>query len=506
MRNLSDHFPVEDSPMNARPQMANGDDHPQMESPMNHDDTHTYGDNTLGGHPTNEENASMTKTPTAAANGACADSIHSEYVAAKERLEAAQAAHKQRLREIKDDKSLKIKSIPSLEELRDERVRLSEQVLHHKDEQDSLALDIEGLEGAAEVYQLAARVQRLEHFAKRAYEYAEETLPKEIERTLEEDRQLSNRELCAYIQELQSKRANTLKRVVASQEGMVKRNRRQSATATTAAPGEDVDPMEAKAVAHTQENKDECVVLHQKIRRFCAMRTKLQSDILKEKSAGKKMEERMRASIRTAELANARDARMCGELNNRNAAATTNSQLLMDQLNVGHYGFGNAPSTKQLLEDRREREALLETTETDRQQYGRFVSNGSLGSRQSYANSLSSHQRAIKPPLVASKPTASQRARDDASRSSREDFAQMLRRNSDGNSYQASRSQSLSKPPLVASKPTASQQSRESALRGEREEVSASRTLARSNSLFSDVRPSSLAAKSTASQRSRDGQ
>ncbi|CBZ30051.1 conserved hypothetical protein [Leishmania mexicana MHOM/GT/2001/U1103] len=502
MRNMSDQFPVEDSPMNAQPQMANGDDHPKRASPMNRNNTHAFDEDTLNGRPNEPENTSRPKAPTATANGDCANSAHSEYVAAKERLEAARAAHKQRLHEIKDDKSLKIKSMPSLEELRDERVRLSEQVLHHKDEQDSLALDIEGLQGAAEVYQLAARVQRLEHFAQRASTYVEETLPKEIERTLEEDRQQSNQELCAYIQELQTKRANTLKRVVASQESMVKRNRHQS----DAAVSEEEDPMEAKAAAHTQENKDECVVLHQKIRRFCSMRTKLQSDILKEKGASKKMEERMCASIRTAELTNTRDARICGELNNRNAAATTNSQLLMDQLNVVHYGIGNAPSTKQLLEDRKEREALLEPVETNPLDYGRFAFNGSLGSRGSYANSLSSHPRAMRPPLVASKPTASQRARDDASRSSREEFAQMLRRNSEGNSYQPSRSQSLSRPPLVASKPTASQQNREGALREEREEVLASRTPARSNSIFSEGRPASLAGRSTASHCNRDGQ
>ncbi|GET91999.1 hypothetical protein, conserved [Leishmania tarentolae] len=442
--------------MNAQTQMAKNDGYQQGEPSMHHNNGDSYDANMEDGCPTEVANApqTMTKASTAA-NGDYARPTRAEYVAAKERLEEARAAHAQRLREINDDKSLNIQSMPPLEELRSERMRLSEQVLHHKDEQDSLALDIEGLQGAAEVYQLAARVQRLEHFAERAHVYVEETLPKDIERTLEEDRHQSNVELCAYIEELQNRRSNTLKKVVASQEGMMKSRRQKSDTAKTAAQEQHDDPMDAKAAAHTKENKDECAVLQEKIRKFSSMRTKLQADILKEKNASKRMEERMQAHIRTAELANARDARMCGELNNGNAAATTNAQLLIDQLNVAHYGFGNAPSTKQLLEDRKERDASLEESEADQQEYGRFVSNGSLGSHQSYSNSLSSHQRVAKPPLVASKPTASQRRR-------------------------------------------------ESALREEREEVSVARTLGRSNSLFSEVRPPSVAAKSTASQRSRD--
>lgn len=428
---------------------------------------------------------------------------YAEYKAAKADLEAARAAHESNMSS--QPAEYNVNSMPSLQELRSERMRLSEQVRHHKDEQDSLALDIEGQEGAAELYQVAARVQRLEHFANRAETYVDETLPQEIEKTVEDDRHQSNMELCAYIQELQSKRSNTLKKVVASQETMNKKNQRANGAAG-AAKAEEEDPLERQAIEHTMENKDESVVLQQKIRKFRSMKTKLQSDIVKEKTDAKKMEETMRTRIRNGELANARDGRQCKELNTRNAAVTTNAQLLMDQLNVQHYGFDNAPSTKQLLQDRKDRIATPEPTPMEQQSYARHGSGASYGSRQSHTNSISSRQAAGKPPLVALKPTESQRARNNAAREEREEASASQRRNSDAASYQSSRRQSLSKPPLVAMKPTASQQHRDNALRESREEASAGRPMQRSNSMSSDVRPPSVAAKSTASQRSREGQ
>lgn len=426
--------------------------------------------------------------------------LRAEYRRLKAEIEATRARQGARLQEVTHGETM-----PSLEELRDERVRLSEQVRHHKDEQDSLALDIEGQEGASEVYQTAARVQRLEHFANRAEEYAERTLPAEIEKTVEEDRHQSNAELCAYIQELQNKRSTALKKVVASQESQSKRNQRSAAAKQCAAAEEEDDPADKKAVEHTKENKSESVVLADKIRKFRSMKTKLLNDITKEKADSKKMEESLRTRTRAAELANARDARQCKEKNDHNAAVTTNSQLLMDQLNVEHYGFDNAPTTKQLLQDRKEREATPPPTPANERAYGRHGSGASVGSKQSKTNSVSSRQHASKPPIVALKRTESQVNRDNAIR---EEMSASRRRDSDAASYQSSRRQSLSKPPLVASKPTASQQSRDNAIREERErereEASVSRSRHRSSSITSDVRPPSVAAKSTASQRSRE--
>ncbi|KPI89842.1 hypothetical protein ABL78_1011 [Leptomonas seymouri] len=421
--------------------------------------------------------------------------LKEEYHRLKAELNAARARRDARVHEVTHGKAM-----PSLEELRDERVRLSEQVRHHKDEQDSLALDIEGQEGAAEVYHTGARVHRLEHFAERALEYTEKTLPEEIEKTVEEDRHQSNTELCAYIQELQNKRSLTLKRIVATNEKQNKKNK-HSLTSTNDAIE---DPAEKKAVEHTKENKSESVVLQDKIRKFRSMKTKLQSDISKESADSKKMEESMKARIRAAQVANTRDTRMCKEMNDRNAAFTNNSQLLMDQLNVQHYGLDNAPTTKQLLQDRKEREATPPPTPVNEHAYGRHASGASVGSKHSHTNSVNSRQHAGKPPMVALKRTESQTYRDNAIR---EEVSASRRRDSDAASYQSSRRQSLSKPPLVASKPTASQQSRDNAIREdrEREEASVSRNRQRSNSMTSDVRPPSVAAKSTASQRSRDG-
>ncbi|KAG5495219.1 hypothetical protein JKF63_02274 [Porcisia hertigi] len=349
------------------------------------------------------------------------ENIYATYAAVKAELEAARAAHDARVREITQDNPLDCdaNALPSLEELRLERARLSEQVRHHKDEQDSLALDIEGLPGAAEVYQLAARVQRLEHFAKRASEYVKDALPQEIEKTIEEDRRQSSAELVAYIEELQNKRARILKKVTVAQES-ISRRRAGNAIGGKRDSQDSLSPLEAEEVAHTEENKGESVVLHEKIMKFRSIRTQLQIETVKQKSESEKMEESMRRSIRNAELANSRDARQCREMNTHNAALTTTAQLLMDQLNVEHYGFDGAPTSKQLLEDRKRREATPEPTPAEYQQHARRTSGASHDSRQSHTNSTSSIQSAAKSSPMAMKRTESQRTGDNADREAQE--------------------------------------------------------------------------------------
>lgn len=423
-----------------------------------------------------------------------------EYAKAKAELDAMRASYNARVRSIMQDNvsDHDIDAMPSLEKLTEERVRLSEQVRHHKDEQDSLALDIEGLDGSSEVYQLGARVQRIEHFVAHAETYTKQSLPGDIQNLVEEDRRASVKEVGAYIQELQNKRSNTLKRVAAAQENSMKRSNKADATARD--EDDKLDPIDAKAAEHAVQNRDESVVLAEKIKKFRSMRTKLQSDIVKEKHDTKKMEETMQISIRNAELVNSRDARLCKDINDRNAAFTTHAQLLMGQLNVEHYGMSGAPTAKQMIEYRKQYEITPDESPNERS-YARGESAASLGSRQSQTASVSSRQRNVKPPLVAMKPTQSQRNRDNAARNEREEASASHRRNSDAASYQSSRRQSISKPPLVASKPTASQQSRDNAIRNEREELSVSRSRPRSYSMSSEARAPSAAGKSVTSQR-----
>nr|CAJ2479974.1 unnamed protein product [Leishmania braziliensis] len=495
----SEEYPVDCASENEQSEPEVEEDLPQQTAAVNADEEDAYEENVNDECPSEEEKESgtMPATPAAPAaeTGWRASASYADYMAAKEELQAARAAHERHVREITCGTMLNgdMNSLMSVEELTAERVRLAELVRHHKDEQDSLALDIEGLTGAGDVYQLAARVQRLEHFVKCASQYVNDTLPQTIETMVKEDRRQSNQELCDYIQDLQEKRADMLKKIAASQEIMNKRKQRQKAHVVAAVKQKDEDPMTAKAEEHTHENKEEYVALQQKIRKLCSMRTKLQSDIMKEKKSSKKMEERMLARIRNLELDNARDARMCKELNNRNAAFTTNSQLLIDQLNVEHYGIGNAPTTKKLMEERKQREALLEWSPPDQPNWN-DVSGNSAESHQSNTNSGGSPQRAAKPPLVAMKMTKSQRARDDAVRMEREEYSQSRRRSSDAASYQSSR-HSISRPPLAAWKRTASQQSRESAIRESRRDASVSRTFASSNSEASDASPGSASGR-----------
>lgn len=372
---------------------------------------------------------------------------------ARRHLENRRAEQAQRTRQIMAEHDFAGETLPSLQELREERVRLTEQTRHHKDEQDSLTLDIEGQEGATQVYQVAARVQRYEHFAARSHTYVQEQLPLEIEQVIEEDQRHSEEEVAAYIQELQTRRENTLKKVSAVQQRSTKKGK---ATETSDDLHQD-DEETRRVIEHAEANVNESQTLSEKVKKFRALKTKLSTEIVREKRDSKNTEQQLNARIKNAELSNARDARQCKELNSGNAALTSNAQLLMSQLNIEHYGMDNAPTKAQLIEDRKAREATPELTPANEESERR--------SRRSKANadSVSVSSRQSRPPLVASKPTASQKSRDVATKQEREE-----RRSSEVASHSSSRRQSLSKPPLVSSKPTASQL--------QREEQSASRT------------------------------
>lgn len=417
-----------------------------------------------------------------------------EIEQARAHLEELRAAHHDRVRAmLGDSEDYSADNLPSVDQLRQERVRLSEEIRHHKDEQDSLALDIENQEGASDVYQLAARVQRFEHFAAHCSSYVEQSLASDVEKLIESDQRQSEEEIAAYIKELQGKREAALGRINQMQQRSGKMSAASKQRATAVEP---FDENAKKSIQHTLDNEDENLELSEKTKKFRAMKTKLQADIVQQKHDAKKEEEQVKISIKNAELANARDARMCKELNNQNATITTSAQLLLNQLNVEHYGIDNAPTAKEIAAARKAREATPPPTPKD-------ADGQSVGSR---AQSQGSRQPSLaKPPLVALKPTEAQRAREEANRNEREEMS-VSRTRHETSSYQSSRRQSLAKPPLVASKPTEAQRIREEANRNERDEQqSGSRQRSRGMSISSDQgRPPSVAGKSTASQRSRE--
>ncbi|CAD2215588.1 hypothetical protein AGDE_05726 [Angomonas deanei] len=410
------------------------------------------------------------------------------------------AALDQQVKNIMDDE-VKAEDIPPLEELQSTRVKLSEQVRHHKDEQDALELDLENNETNQEAYQLAVRVQRLAIFADRSAGYTENELTAEVEEVIAQDQRQSEEEVAAYIQELQAKREATLNRIANVQERSTK-----SAAKQGEAQEEPIDEEQQKSIQHAVSNVDEATTLSEKIKKFRALKTKLQGEVGRARREAKQSEDSMASRIRNAELTNARNTRQIKEINSKNAILTTNAQMLLNQLNVEHYGMDNAPTAKQIAQERREREATPEDSVHESVQRGESESIGSRSYAQSHASRRTSN---AKPPLVAMKPTAAQRNRDTAMREERESVQRqrgmsVCSSGGDNRSVASSRRQSLSKPPLVANKPTAAQRSREEEmqrLREQKEKENAPQP--RRTSVSSEGKPPSVAGKTTMSQRSR---
>ncbi|CCW60903.1 unnamed protein product [Phytomonas sp. EM1] len=263
-----------------------------------------------------------------------------------------------RLRTIMAEYNFDVSSLPSLEVLREERVRLIEEIRHHKDEQDSLSLDIEGLEGAAELYNTAARVQRLENFVAEGSVYVEKVLPGEIERFLEDDRRRSDEEVAAYAQELDSRRERILQKASAAKERTTKLANRQASKHVDP----ELDDGIENTIAHVDGNVGQIELLSDKVKKFRTLKSKLLAELAREKKDSAGMEKNLNIQIKNAELSNARDARLSKELNASNASLTANVQLLMNQLNVEHYGIDNVPTNAQLEEGYRNRMLMLEAT------------------------------------------------------------------------------------------------------------------------------------------------
>lgn len=335
---------------------------------------------------------------------------------ARQKLQQLRIKNREHLRATIQDPEFNPENLPSLQELREERVRLTEQIRHHKDEQDSLALDIESQEGTAEVYQIAARVQRFEHFAAHAYSYVNETLPAEIEQIIEADAKHSEEEVASYVQDLQKRRERVVNSIAAAQHPAKRKNTDEAVP---------LDDDTKKSLAHAQENESEATTLSEKLKKYRAIKTKLQSDIMKEKCDGKKTLDGIEARIKSAQLANARDARLCKELNSGNAALTTNAQMLMSQLNDEHYGIDNAPTAQQLIEERNAREATPADEETGSHHPSQNSCNAALHEPSPHASDAPSYassrrQSLSKPPLVASKSTPSHVSHDSVTHSPHE--------------------------------------------------------------------------------------
>lgn len=239
--------------------------------------------------------------------------------------------------------------MPSLEELRQERLDLLQQIRRHKDAQDSLALDIENEPGSADVYRTAARVHHCEQFAHRAADYGEELLPDEIACVVTADEINSEKKIAMYIKELQKKRDAILKKVSEIQDSLDKKSDpAQWYKDAVANKYEANDEYESRAVEQTLLNENDAETL-------VALNSFLRNDVSNASAKLSKINRDAEAnelfltnSIQKTKLANTTRARQCRELNVANGTATNGLQALMSQMNAEHYGHGGAPTTRQL--------------------------------------------------------------------------------------------------------------------------------------------------------------
>ncbi|KEG14127.1 putative OSM3-like kinesin [Trypanosoma grayi] len=381
--------------------------------------------------------------------------------------------------------------LPQLEELKEERVRLMRDIQHHKDEGDAKLVQIEAHEGASAMYRVAARVQRFEDFANHAAEYVEKELPEEINRVAEADKRHSEDEVAAYIADLQSERAEELRKINVLKERTAKRAKEirngprvehEEVTANSRAmkPKEDeIDRETKETMNYTDEAKSTKGELVAKIKKLRQEKSKLQVSLLDAKHKSEKEIHELEASIRRAEIANTRDVRLCQQLNTGNAALTTNAQILLGQLNVEHYGVEGGPTEKMLINMRQEEaKTVVAAAENGNKTNG--CNGGGTYQRNDTENSngaasgVSSRRASIpsKPPLVALKRTESQRNRDAATeqeRREKEEAASVGISPARSRGADSVHSGAAVKPPLVASKPTSSQRNREAAVRADLE-------------------------------------
>lgn len=245
-------------------------------------------------------------------------------------------------------------AMPSMEELRAERLELLKQIRHHKDGQDSVALDIENQPGTADVYRRACRVLFVEHFAHRAAEYVEDMLPDEISRVVAADEINTEKRMAIFIKELQRKREHILKKISAIQDRFDKRSDPaqwylDAVESKYAAQTED----DKKVVKHTLQNEEEIERLEAEVSKLKEERCAATAQLLMLNRDAERRQLHLRNSVKKTELENTVHARQCREMNVANSQKVGGLQVTMNLINTEHYGAGQAPSSKDLKEQLR---------------------------------------------------------------------------------------------------------------------------------------------------------
>lgn len=239
--------------------------------------------------------------------------------------------------------------MPSMEELREERLRLLKEIRHHKDEQDSIALDIENQPGAADVYRTAARVHIAETFGQRATEYVEDLLPDEITRVITADEINTEKSLAVFIKELQRKRDHVLKKISAIQDRFDKRSDpAQWYVEAVESKYEAKDANDKKVVSHTLENEEEIEKLEKEVADLRIKKSAASAELIKAQRVANKDETVLNNRIKSVKLQNTVHARQCREMNVAHSHRVSGLQVSMNLINTEHYGPGGAPTSQEL--------------------------------------------------------------------------------------------------------------------------------------------------------------
>ena len=227
------------------------------------------------------------------------------------------------------------------------------------------------------VLTIAARVNRLEQFCKRAEDWIEGPLTKDVDDAIAHEERESEQQVAQVIQQILAKRdeqlssIHELKQRVALRAAAIRRGHQKEpvrkmdgfeyvsteqveALERNVSPrpqeGDRLDEETHDLLAFNVEVHDRLETLQSKVRRLTALRSKLQMDCLRQRHETRRDETLLTNAIRQTDLQIARDNRFSDQLNATNASLVSTLQLLMGQLNVEHYGVLGGPASIELAQ------------------------------------------------------------------------------------------------------------------------------------------------------------
>jgi hypothetical protein len=225
------------------------------------------------------------------------------------------------------------------------------------------------------VFQIAARLNRLEKFCDRADHWIENVLTRDVESAIASEEKEAEAQISSVALDILQKRKEQLAAItelktrIACRAASIRRGHQKEpsrriegfeyvATEQATAHERSVSPRPVEGDLRDEETHDLIMfnddaherlsVLQNKLRTLQSLRGKLQTDCLRQRHEHAREETILQNSIRQTELQIARDTRLGHQLNATNASLVSTLQMLMGQLNTEHYGILGGPATMEL--------------------------------------------------------------------------------------------------------------------------------------------------------------